>query len=340
MKVQIIKREIPTEISEAGGASVLIVNKETTDLETSIEESKDALIVVGDKLLVKGMFVGLFKSMITGIERDGNARSLGDFLTLYPVPTGEFDLEKGWDPAANGVRIRARLLNEMEIDISKWEFEDVTPGRQSFRLESVKAGDVTGVVVLGQAIEINGKPLPLTDEIRVDWAVRDTVKSGTIPATKVTSTVSRADIASDALDEIKSATYDGKTLDLTVRGNYANAKISAMLKYVAPVLPKIKIGAFTAQMTEVDCELRLTGLENIAGAKEYSGSSFRADIYKNGTLLANDTFNLPSDTEAVITRTDIAEGDTVKVVIDVDPSKAAEYDPTPAEATTTVLPME
>lgn len=239
MKVQIIKREIPAEISETGGAFVTIVNKETVDLETSVDEAKDALIVVGDKLLIKGMFVGLFKSMVKGIERDGNARQLGDFLTLYPVPTGEFDLDKGWDPAVNGVRIRARLMNEMEIDISKWEFEDVTEGRQPFRLESVKAGAVTGVIQLGQPVEVNGTNLPLTDAVSVDWAVRDTAQAGTVASAKVTSTVSRLDMTADALDAIKTAANDGKTLDLTVRGNYANAKIAATLKYVPPVLPTV-----------------------------------------------------------------------------------------------------
>lgn len=133
MNIKVIKKPIPAEICEDGGASVIIIGKETVDLETSIDEAKDVLIVVGDKLLVKGMFVGLFKSMVKGIERDGNARQLGDFITLYPVPTGEFDLDKGWQAGVNGVRIRARLMNELELDISNWEFEDVTPAARRSR---------------------------------------------------------------------------------------------------------------------------------------------------------------------------------------------------------------
>jgi len=232
MKVQIIKQEISPEISEAGGASVMLVNKETVDLETTIDEAKDGLFVMGNVLLIKGLFVGLFKSMVNGIERDGNARQLGDFLTLYPVPTGEFDLDKGWDPEVNGVRIRARLMNEMEIDISKWEFEDVTPGRQSFTIESVQAGATTGVVELGQAVAINGRNLPLTADVRVEYAVPELDLSGTVAAAKVTSSATRIDLTADALDALKVAGVNGKQIVLTVRGNFANAKITGVLKYV------------------------------------------------------------------------------------------------------------
>ena len=52
MNIKVIKKLIPEEICEDGGASVIIVGKETVDLETSIDEAKDVLIVVGDKLLV------------------------------------------------------------------------------------------------------------------------------------------------------------------------------------------------------------------------------------------------------------------------------------------------
>ena len=235
MNIKVIKRPIPEEICEDGGASVIIVGKETVDLETSIDEAKDVLIVVGDKLLVKGMFVGLFKSMVKGIERDGNARQLGDFITLYPVPTGEFDLDKGWQPGVNGVRIRARLMNELELDVSNWEFEDVTPGRQAFTLGSVECGEhQLGVVDFVHPVWINGKPLPRTDEIRVDWEVEGTDRRGTVAADKVTSTASRATLAADALAEIASEEYDGKTIVFTVRGNFSSAKIAAKLKYAAP----------------------------------------------------------------------------------------------------------
>ena len=60
-----------------------------------------------------------------------------------------------------------------------------------------------------------------------------------IPADKVTSNISRIDIAADALAELASEEYDGKTIVFTVRGNFASAKISATLKYVAPPGPTV-----------------------------------------------------------------------------------------------------
>ena len=269
MNIKIIKRPIPAEICEDGGASVVIVDKETVDLETSIDEAKDVLIVVGDKLLVKGMFVGLFKSMVNGIGRDGNARQLGDFITLYPVPTGEFDLDKGWRPGVNGVRIRARLMNELELDISNWEFEDVTPGREAFTLASVECGcRQLGVVDFVHPVWINGKPLPGTDDIRIDWAVEGTDRHGTIAAAKLTSTASRATIAADALAELASEEYDGKTVVFTVRGNFASAKIPATLKYAAPVAPTIgSVEVTCLGEPEAGYQLSVRG-ENLRGVEE------------------------------------------------------------------------
>ena len=276
MNIKVIKKLIPEEICEDGGASVIIVDKETVDLETSIDEAKDVLIVVGDKLLVKGIFVGLFRSMIKGIERDGNARQLGDFITLYPVPTGEFDLDKGWQSGVNGVRIRARLMNELELDVSNWEFEDVTPGRQAFTLGSVECGDrQLGVVDFVHPVWINGKPLPRTDEIRVDWAVEGTDRHGTIAADKVTSTASRATLAADALAELASEEYDGKTIVFTVRGNFSSAKISATLKYAPPPAPTLtgvkgaESGTSAIKSTGEAAILSGTGLARVTKIRGY-----------------------------------------------------------------------
>ena len=56
-------------------------------------------------------------------------------------------------------------------------------------------------------------------------------------------------IADDALAELASAEYDGKTIDFTVRGNFSSAKISATLKYVAPPGPQ-----FIGDITSTDRE--------------------------------------------------------------------------------------
>ena len=237
MNKQYIKTPIPEAISEDGGASVQFVNKSTVGLSGAIDEAIEGNYVLGQKPLILNSFIGLMGSMCAGVQRDGHARQIGNYLTVYPQFKGEVDLDKGYDPEKNAIQIKARLLNEMEIDISDWTFQDVTLGKKAFTLQSVHAGGVLGVYNLSAAGEINGKKIPNSaagEDVRVDWAVEGTDKAGTIDASKVTSNVTRIDIAADALDELKQPEYDGKTIVFTVRGNYSNAKIPATIRYVEP----------------------------------------------------------------------------------------------------------
>ena len=238
MRKQYIKVPIPEAISEDGGASIVFVNKQTVPLDGAITEALAGNYCTGQKTLIRNFFFGLMQSMADGVRRDGHARQIANFLTVYPVFKGEIDLERGYDPEVNGVMIRARLLNEMDLDITDWSFEDVTEGKRSFRLDSVKAGPVIGEYLLGETGNLNGKDLPSTEAgetLRVHWAVEGTDKSGDIAAAKLSSDVSRIDIADDALDELKDAQYVGKTIVFTVRGNFSSAKISATVKYDPPV---------------------------------------------------------------------------------------------------------
>ena len=137
MTQKYVKTPIPPEISDKGGATIQFVDRQTVPLETSVKEAIEGLFVLGQEQLVKSNFFGLMRSASDGIRRDGHARQIGDYITIYPVVTGEFDLDRGWDPERNGVRIVARLLNELELDITKWSFEDATPGKQSFKVNTV-----------------------------------------------------------------------------------------------------------------------------------------------------------------------------------------------------------
>jgi len=230
MTHDIIKLPIPTEISEAGGARVQLVNKRTVPLDTSIREAIDGHYVSGDENFVKNIFEGMFRSMSDGVQRDGHARQIADFITLYPSVEGAFDLDVGWNPAVNKVRLKCRLLNKLEIDISNWSFRDVTPGRHPFKLTSVSSGDVDGVVVPGQAVHINAKDLP--SEITVSWVCG--TQHATVAAAKVTHDATRVNLAADALDALKSTTYNGKPIAFTIRGAFANAKIEGLVAYNPP----------------------------------------------------------------------------------------------------------
>ena len=239
-----IKHPIPEEITDKGGASVQLVQKQTIPLDGAIDAAIEAHYAIGQKEFIRNGVIGTMKSMAAGVRRDGRPRSIEGFLTVYPVFKGPVNLEKGFDPAVNKVQIRARLLNELELDISNWSFEDVTPGKKAFKLNSVKAGAVLNVVEVGEKIAVNGENLPSTaagEELRVHWEVEGTDKSGDIPAAKMTSDVGRADIAADALAELASPAYDGKRIVFTARGNFSTAKIAATLRYAEPPGPKRRV---------------------------------------------------------------------------------------------------
>ena len=240
MKKQYIKNPIPEQISEDGGANVVFVNKQTVPLDGAIDEALAGNYCTGQKTLIRNFFFGLMQSMADGVRRDGHARQIANFLTVYPVFKGEVDLERGYDPEVNGVMIRARLLNEMDLDIANWSFEDVTPGKRSFRLNTVKAGEVIGEYKVGETGNLNGKDLPSTaagEELRIHWEVVGTDKSGDVPAEKLASDVSRIDIAADALAALAGQGLDGRTVVFTVRGNFSSARISATLRDPAPHVP-------------------------------------------------------------------------------------------------------
>ena len=292
MTQKYVKTPIPPEISDKGGATIQFVDRQTVPLETSVKEAIEGLFVLGQEQLVKSNFFGLMRSASDGIRRDGHARQIGDYITIYPVVTGEFDLDRGWDPERNGVRIIARLLNELELDITKWSFEDATPGKQSFKVNTVSTLGVEGLAEVGKPIAINGSGLPKTDAIRVDWAVEGTDKSGTIPAAKVTSDDVRTDIAADALAELASEEYDGKTVVFTVRGNFSSAKIAATLKYTAPVTRMTGIHpksapdrdgeVFAGRMVEIVGENLPTGLGSVRATYELDGEPKEETVPVNG----------------------------------------------------------
>ena len=329
MKKQYIKQPIPEAISEDGGASIVFVNKQTVPLDGAISEALAGNYCTGQKTLIRNFFFGLMQSMADGVRRDGHPRQLADFLTVYPVFKGEIDMDRGYDPAKNGVMIRARLLNEMDLDITDWSFEDVTPGKRSFTLTSCSTGEVIGVYRLGEIGHLNGKELPSTmmgEEIRVHWEVPGTDKSGDIPASKLTSETDRADIAADALAELASAEYDGKTIVFTVRGNFSSAKISAKLKYVVPPLKRASFGTVTC---DAGGTVEFSGGENLDALAGFEDQDYRYKYDVKAKVNGGEPVDLTllGDTDGETgsgTLLEVGElhaGDTVEIFDTVSPAR-------------------
>ena len=321
-----IRQIIPEEISEKGGAHLRLVGGKTVPLETSIKEAKAAGYVLGDEELVKRQFDGLIQSMKDGVEADGMARQIGGWVTVYPVFVGPIDLAKGYDPEKNGIRIRMRLLNEIDVDITDWEFRDVTPGRTPFTIDSASTGELVNTVKVGDPIHVNGRPFPPNAALRVDWAVEGTDKSGTIPAAKFTSDATLITIAADALAELASEEYDGKTVVFTVRGNFASAKIAATLKYVAPTpTRRISVESFEMTGSEEGAQgpLYIDGIDGVKGYRSEGNIQVEGDLYLNGELVEEGaTLGGPPGMNVVYPSIPSAHvGDTVKVVLHPDPAK-------------------
>ena len=117
-------------------------------------------------------------------------------------------------------------------------------------------------------------------------------------------------------------------------------KVTKKTRLLAKPKPRVKIGGISATYSEdVGADINLTGLENTEAVKGYSPENCRFDckLSINGGPLQEDYF-LSTDfieaTQAFGTGR-LASGDTVKVVLEVDPAKT-EFDQTPAEATVVI----
>jgi len=302
MQADYIRRDVPAEISEEGGAFIQIVGKTTVGLAESIKESLDGLHVVGSPTMIEGYFKGLMRSVFEGIAADGHPRSVGD-ITFYPTPGGTFDLERGWNPLFNDVRVKARLANGITLDVSGWTFRDVTPGRQAFSIESVSDGTTPGAVTVGSGAELNGRNFPAKALLRIEWTCG--LKSGTVEAAKFTSNVSRINIASDGLTGLTNDDA-GKAIVFAVKGCYNKASKTAMV-LAGATLPTVT----NAQTPGKSANTVVFGDETpwyITGTGFQSGDHVTIELYNPDTGALWDSGDLTSKgkvTSLTATRIDL-----------------------------------
>jgi len=230
LKVDYIRRDVPAEISEAGGAYIQLVGKSTVGLRDSIKEAIAHLFCVGEPSMIEGYFVGIMRSVFEGIRNDGHPRSVGD-IQFYPVCGGTFDLDRGWDPLVNDVRVKARIVNGVTLDVGEWTFRDATLGRVPFRIEKLGNGLSAGIVSNDRDVEVNGCDFPEKAMLRVSW--RCGTRGGEVAAAKYARTVSRLTIDKSVLATLTAA-EDGEPFEVTVKGCYNKASKAAAFRYVAP----------------------------------------------------------------------------------------------------------
>lgn len=251
-----IKVPFVEEVTGKPGAQVLFVEQSTSSLDTTVQAAVDGLYCLGNAQLVKNTFLGLFRSMLAGVMRDGKPRKIADFIRAYPVFTGAVDLDKGFDPKENGVYLAVELLNEMKLDISSWSFEDVTEGRKAITIESVKGIDF-GVVDPTKSVEINGRGLSGSHKVELQLEGGEVIA---VDPEYVSGDIARMDIAAAAFEQFADKENDGKALTITVRGNFAKQSKTVTLLMEGPAPFTLKKVTSTATGRENEAKLFIDDL--------------------------------------------------------------------------------
>ena len=209
-----------------------IDGRKTLSNDETIAEAIDYGYVVGKKELVSQAVKGVLKAMCDGVGKDGNGRKVDALLSLQAYPKGRLDdITDDIDRDRLDVRLVARTLKELRPDTSGWSFIVEGSTDTTLNLTSITTGEQTGVIKVGEAIDLNG--FGFTTDCTVAWAVSGTAKSGTVASEKITCDWTRLTLEGDALAELASSEYHGKTIVFTVRSGSKRARKAAELVVAA-----------------------------------------------------------------------------------------------------------
>ena len=207
-----------------------VVDPKSLDNNATIQEAIDYGYAMGKIDQIGYNAKGVLKSMVNGISKDGNGRKIDEFFSIQPSIQGRLnDVTDDISKDKISVVAHARTLKNLKLDTSDWTVTlEGTTG--DLTINSISTGETTGVVVVGEDVDINGFGFKLSTGDTVKWSVLGTAKSGTVAAEKLTDEMTRLTIAGEALSELNSAEYDGKTIVFTLSiGNNRGVK-SAVLK--------------------------------------------------------------------------------------------------------------
>ena len=177
MKMQYVLSEIPENFNSKGGFRGSFTNQKQLDTKAVVQEALQMNYVPAySPTQVKACAIGLLESMIAGVSRDGNPRSVDGFFKVTPVLKGRFDkVDSSFDKKANSVVAHIQLLHELKpVDVRNWSFVNAT---QSADTPTGPAPTITGagprgddpgeVNVAGATLEVTGENLESATQIEL-----------------------------------------------------------------------------------------------------------------------------------------------------------------------------
>ena len=208
-----------------------IVGGKTLNDDETVQEALDYGYVTGKKDLIRSNAHGVLKSMLVGIQKDGNGRKIDEFFSLQPVTHGKLDdITDDISKDQIGVGVKARALKQLTIDTSDWDIT-VEGSTGELDITSVTTGEESGQILLGEAVHINGSGIQLGEGDTVKFYVPNTEKSTptTISAEYLTSDATRITIAAAAFSELSGEEYAGKTIVFDLKIGNSRAVKSATI---------------------------------------------------------------------------------------------------------------
>ena len=130
MKMQYVLSEISENFNSKGGFRGSFTNQKQLDTKAVVQEALQMNYVPAySPTQVKACAIGLLESMIAGVSRDGNPRSVDGFFKVTPVLKGRFEkADSSYDAKENCVVVNVQLLRELKpVDVSNWSFVNATP---------------------------------------------------------------------------------------------------------------------------------------------------------------------------------------------------------------------
>lgn len=205
----------------------------TLDNDATIQEALDFGYVVGKKESVKATVAGVLKAMIDGVRKDGNGRKIDGYVSINAFPKGRLpDVTDEYTKDVANVVARARMLKDFAVDTSNWSIV-IEGSTGTIEIGVITTGEKVGEIVLGEAINVNGRDLQLSEGDTISWETPEDGHHGSVDMSNVTSDATRITLGVGSITGmIPGPDLDGRTLVLRFNIGGKKAVKSATMRYV------------------------------------------------------------------------------------------------------------